>query len=168
MEPSKREQLTKIVLILIFLSGFGIAIWALTPERILTTLQSWDFLDLALLGFAAFRLGRLVAYDRVMEPLRAYFAQTVPDATGAGESVEPRGEGVRQALGQMITCPICAGTWIAALLVIGLVWLPGLAQLFVWAAAAIGLAELVGSTVEALCWVAQRARVQAGRPVKEK
>jgi hypothetical protein len=115
-----------------------------------------------LLSLATYRLGHLVAYDRVMEPFRSPFARTVPDATGAGESVEAKGAGIRHTIGQLITCPICAGTWIAAGLVYGLVLLPEFTRLFLWMTAAIGLAEIVNSATEAWCWSGQLSRVRVG------
>src|SRR5688500_9877171 len=69
--------------------------------------------DLALLGLATFRAGRLVAMDQVVEPLREPFVGGTPNEPGQ----EPRGTGVRKALGELVTCQTCAGTWIAAMLV---------------------------------------------------
>ncbi len=161
--PDRREYQAKIILIAIFLSSVGLAAWISGPDRLVQTIQSWSVLDFVLLSLATFRLGRLVAYDRVMEPLRSPFTRTVPDSTGAGESVEPKGEGAVQAIGQMISCPICSGTWIAALLVYGLVWLPEITRLFLWMSAAIGVAELINSATEALCWAGQLNRTLAGK-----
>ena len=45
--------------------------------------------ELGLLGLSAYRMGRLVAYDKVFETYRSFFTQTVPDQSGAGDSVEP-------------------------------------------------------------------------------
>lgn len=110
----RREQNTKIALTVLFFAVFAaFTAWMLTAGPGLAVFQIGPF-DLTLLALATFRLGRLIAYDRVMEPFRQFFTQTVPDATGAGDSVEPKGHGVQQALGQLISCPICAGTWVAA------------------------------------------------------
>ena len=76
--------------------------------------------DFALLGLATYRAGRLAAYDKVTEPLRAPFTETKPDETGAGMTVVPQGNGARKALGELLSCPTCAGTWAAAGLVYGL------------------------------------------------
>jgi hypothetical protein len=158
----KREYATKIVLSLVFLAAIVLFYFLTGPERLLQSIRSWGVFDFVLLSLATYRLGHLVAYDRVMEPYRSPFARTVPDSTGAGESVEAKGEGVRHTLGQLITCPICAGTWIAAGLVYALVWLPDLTRLFLWMTAVIGLAELVHALSEVWCWSAQLARVRVG------
>lgn len=156
------EYITKLVLIGIFLSGFVIVVLTVPGLRQGHQALNLSILDAILLILATMRLGRMIAYDRVAEPLRAPFAQTVPDETGAGESVEPRGEGIQQTIGQLITCPICAGTWIAAILVYGLYVFPGPARVLITVFAVIGGAEILGGVIEALCWSAQLARTISG------
>lgn len=119
-------------------------------------------IDLALLGVSTYRLGRLAAYDKVLEPYRQPFTKTVPDETGAGDTVEPRGRGARQALGELISCPICAGTWIAAGLVYGLHLAPGATRVFMTIMGSIGIGELLNALTEALSWSGQAARTEAG------
>jgi hypothetical protein len=158
----RREYTAKIVLTAVFLLLFAAFVyWRTGQGQRLEAFQFGPF-DLALLALATFRLGRLVAYDVVMEPLRRPFARTVPDSTGAGESVEARGEGAQRALGQLISCPICAGTWVAALLVYALATFPGPARIFLIMTAAVGAAEILNAVVEALCWSGQLSRVLAG------
>ena len=161
-KTNRGETLAKLVLIGVFLSVFALFVWKGAGLR--SGLENFrpGAIDLALLVFATFRLGRLVAYDLVAEPLRRPFARTVPDATGAGDTVEPRGSGARLAFGQMVTCPICAGTWIAAVLVYGLYLFPGPARVFLVMTAAIGAAEMLHAFSEALCWSGQLARTLAG------
>jgi len=156
------ERGTKIVLTGVFLGLFGLFVFVNVRTGWLRFfLPGW--FDIALLALATFRLGRLIAYDRVFEPFRAPFTRTVPDETGAGESVEPRGKGVRQAIGQLISCPICAGTWVAAILVYLLLLYPDVTRLFLTFTAVIGAAELLNGVNEALCWRAERDRALAGR-----
>lgn len=163
----KREYRAKVVLTLLFLGGLGGLLTLSFNLGRLQEIASWGALDLLLLALSVFRLGRLVAYDRVMEPFRRPFAQTVPDSTGAGESVEPIGEGLRQAFGQLVTCPICAGTWIAAILVLFRIWFPLIALAFLWMTAAVALAEVINSVVEVWCWGGQLSRVKAGALMRE-
>ncbi len=161
-KSTRNEYITKLVLMGIFISGFVIVI--LTVPGVIQGHPALNLstLDVVLLILATLRLGRMVAYDRVAEPLRRPFAQTVPDETGAGESVEPRGEGFQQAIGQLITCPICSGTWIAAILVYGLYAFPSPARIFITIFAAIGGAEMLNGALEALCWSGQLSRTLTG------
>jgi hypothetical protein len=162
-QSDRREYATKGVLILLFLLIFaGFVYWMTFRGQGLAGFELRP-IDLVLLILATFRLGRLIAYDVVMEPLRRPFARTVPDVTGAGESVEPRGTGVRRALGQLLSCPICAGTWVAAVLVYGLYAIPGPTRVFLIIMAVIGAAELLNAFEEAFCWSGQYARTMAGK-----
>lgn len=161
------EYLAKIILTTVFLGGFAFfIIWMLTSGpgldvfRLTTT-------DLVLLSLATFRLGRLIAYDRVMEPFRQFFTVTVPDPTGAGDTVEPKGRGFQQSFGQMICCPICAGTWVAALLTYLLYLFPGPARVFLVMTGVTGAAELLGAATEAMSWTGQQARTFSGAKMRE-
>lgn len=118
--------------------------------------------DLALLGLSTYRLGRMVSYDRVMEVYRSPFTETVLDPTGAGETVNPKGEGWRRAVGELIACPICAGTWISAFLVYGLEIAPRPTRGLLAIVGATGLAELLNALTEMLSWGGQAARERAG------
>jgi hypothetical protein len=151
------EQTTKVLLTILFLFLFAAFAWW-QSDRIFELSP----FDLVLLSLATLRLGRLIAYDLVTEPFRAPFARTLPDETGAGDSVEPHGRGARRALGQLISCPICAGTWIAAFLVYALIVLPQPTRIFLALTAAIGLAEILNGLIEAVCWSGQLSRTQAG------
>jgi hypothetical protein len=77
-------------------------------------------------------------------------------------TVEARGKGVRNSLGQLISCPICAGTWIAAGLVYGLHMLPNPTRVFLAITATTGLAEVLNEVTEILAWSAQAARIYSG------
>lgn len=118
--------------------------------------------DFVLLSFATYRMGRLAAYDKVMEPIRRPFTQTTPDSSGAGKTVVPRGTGARRALGGLFSCPICTGTWIAAGLVYGLELAPGPTRLLLSIMSAIGAGELLNAATEALEWTGQAERIEVG------
>jgi hypothetical protein len=162
-DAARRENAVKIGLILFFIAFLFVFTAITGTERISQVFATLGFIDFVLFGLATFRLGRLVAFDRVMEPLRSPVARTVQDLTGAGNTVEPKGEGGQQAIGQLITCPICVGTWIAAGMVYALIWYPEITRLFIWMTGAVGLAEILNALTEMLCWVGQRNRVMTGR-----
>lgn len=153
------QRVAYLTLTGLFLSLF--AAFSLHKQRKGEALPLRPF-DLALLGFATYRLGRLAAYDKVTEPLRRPFTETKPDPTGAGKTVVPKGAGARRALGELISCPICAGTWISATLVYGLGLIPNPTRIFLAIMSTIGLAELLNAATEALQWTGQAERKQAG------
>jgi hypothetical protein len=70
--------------------------------------------DLALVTLATHKLSRLIAKDRVTSALRQPFTRYEGSA-GPGEVEEqPRGSGLRRAIGELLLCPYCVGLWIAA------------------------------------------------------
>ncbi len=101
-------------------------------------------LDLVLLGFTTYRSGRLIAYDRVTEPFRAPVTET------RGDSVEPEGTGAQRALGELLSCPTCVGTWVAGGLVYGLQVAPKPTRAVLLVVGASGVAELLDAATEAL------------------
>lgn len=119
--------------------------------------------DLLMLGLSTYRLGRLVAYDKVTETLRLPVAKTEPHPLGGGETTAPRGVGVRRALGELITCPICSGTWIAAALVYALGLFPGPTRALLAIMSSIGIGEFLNAATEALYWTGDAARARVGQ-----
>ena len=153
-----QERLTYVSLIGLFISLFGAVV--LGKRRKLERFEITPT-DMALLGLATYRAGRLAAYDRVTEPLRAPITETVPDEYEAGENVVADGAGTRKALGELISCPTCVGTWAAAGMLYGMQFAPGPTRLFAGILAVSGLAEILDSGVEALTWTGQAARKQS-------
>jgi Protein of unknown function (DUF1360) len=87
------------------------------PERV-------EPADLALITLATHKASRLLAKDRVTSTVRAPFTHLQSDG-GPGEVEEqPRGSGLRLALGELLVCPYCLGLWIAAVFSAGLVVAP--------------------------------------------
>jgi hypothetical protein len=116
--------------------------------------------DLLMLGLASFRIGRMIAFEGVAAPLREPFTDTKPDGSGAGQTVVATGSGPRRVFGELFSCPICLGTWVAAGLVYGLHLLPRPTRLLIAIMSTTGVAELMYSITEALDWNARAARRQ--------
>lgn len=73
--------------------------------------------DVVLLGTATYKVSRLLTRDRITSFLRAPFTRRA-DEGEAGEVVdEPRGEGLRRAVGDLLSCPFCTSAWAAGALV---------------------------------------------------
>jgi hypothetical protein len=78
------------------------------------------FGDLVLLGIATHKLTRTLTKDWVTSPFRAPFVRYRANS-GSGElDEESRGQGLRQAIGDLMTCPYCSGPWVALGLQTGL------------------------------------------------
>jgi hypothetical protein len=161
--PETQEMASKITIIGVFMAIFTAFVSGNINRkhgRRESQIQPFDWLQLIL---STLRLGRLIAFDRVADPIRKPFTETVPDETGAGETVEARGSGVIYSIGQLISCPICAGTWVAAALVYGMQILPRPTKIFIAIMSTIGAAEFLNSITEAFSWTAQAARKFAGQ-----
>src|SRR5215213_6078781 len=68
-------------------------------------------LDLAVLGLATFKAARTITRDEVTSFIRDPFVEG--EAHEGGEQAVETGD-MRQALGELVTCSRCVGTWAAA------------------------------------------------------
>lgn len=105
------------------------------PER----LTPWDVTMLAL---ATAKFARLLSKDPATSPLRAPFTEYESTQSPAELSESARGHGAQKAVGELMSCPLCLGQWIATGLAGGLVIAPRVTRLV----AATG-AALFGSDV---------------------
>jgi len=91
--------------------------------------QCQTTLDFAILAAATFKAARTLARDRVTSPLRAPFVEGEADA----EDEKPvRDDGMHQAIGELVTCTRCVGTWAAAGLAATQIIAPRFGRLLTW------------------------------------
>ena len=107
--------------------------------------------DIVLTGLATHKLSRLIARDKVTGFARAPFTR-FQEATGHAEvDEEPRGHGLRLALGELLVCPYCLAQWVAGAFTVGHVVAPRVTRLLtaMWSAHAIAdAAQLAYSAAE--------------------
>jgi hypothetical protein len=99
--------------------------------------------DVALLAGATFHLSRLISKDAVMSFARAPF--THYEETGAPGEVneKPRKDTETQhAIGELISCPFCMGTWVAAGLTYSYTFFPAITRLLASMFCIVGLADV--------------------------
>lgn len=95
--------------------------------------------DVVMAGIATHKLTRRITKDKVTGIFRAPFVRFVePDGHGEVHE-EPRGEGLRLAIGELLVCPYCLGQWVTAGFGIGMVGAPEATRLvsFMYTAEAI-------------------------------
>jgi hypothetical protein len=80
--------------------------------------------DLILTGLATHKISRLLSKDPVTSPLRAPLTRFEGTSGEAELSEKVRGEGLRHAVGELVTCPFCLDQWVGTALIFGLVLLP--------------------------------------------
>jgi hypothetical protein len=112
----RRQQVTDpahygaINAVYLALLGAAIAVWTRKGEEAAIPRS-----ELPTLGMATFALSKVVAREKIGTWVREPFVEEDAERKPRG----PRGEGVRRALGELLTCTRCVGAW-AALAVVGL------------------------------------------------
>ena len=99
----------------------GLAVLARMQKRELPRVGASD---VVLVACATHKLSRLIAKDAVTSPIRAPFTQFAGPSGDAELAEEVRGDGVKHAVGELITCPFCLAQWIASGFVFGLIFAP--------------------------------------------
>jgi Protein of unknown function (DUF1360) len=104
-------------------------------------------LDLAVLSLASFKAARTLANDEVTSFLRAPFVQ---GQAHEGEDEEPVEGGMEQAIGELVTCSRCVGTWAAAGLAFTQILAPRTGRVLSWSLAAAGANDFLQAAFAAL------------------
>jgi len=143
-------------------AGYG----ALLSALLLTTRDSGHDpvrpVELPVLGLATFSLAKLVAKEKVDSWVREPFLEERPD----GER-RPKGRRLRYAVGELLSCTRCVGTW-SAMGLIGMRLLrPKEAQVVVPLLATAAINDWLQSGFTALCGTADVAQKEAGAPPRE-
>lgn len=115
----------------------------------------------ALAGLASLRLGRTISYNGIAEWLRWPFVHEVEDTSGAGNNLEAN-PGLFNVIGQLITCPICSGTWSASFLVTVYCLNAQLGSAFIAILGIAGISEILHWMAEKHEWEGRAAREAAG------
>jgi uncharacterized protein DUF1360 len=104
-------------------------------------------LDLAVLGLATFKAARTIARDDVTSFLREPFVEGHAK-DGAEDPIES-GD-LRQAIGELVTCSRCVGTWVAGGLSATQIIAPQFGRLLTWTLATAGLNDVLQAGFSAL------------------
>ncbi|SDD30714.1 DUF1360 domain-containing protein [Streptomyces prasinopilosus] len=106
--------------------------------------------DVALTAVATFRLSRLLTKASVTSPLRAPFT-TFQGPQGPAElHEEPRSEGAKDTVGELVTCPFCMSVWVASTLTAGQLLWPRATRTAMGALTALAGADALQLTYSAL------------------
>ena len=109
--------------------------------------QCQNALDLTVLAAASFKAARTLTRDGVSSFIREPF---VRGHAHKGDE-EPIATGdLRQAIGELVTCSRCVGTWAAAGLVTTQVLAPRVGRLLTWSLAAAGINDFLQAGFAAL------------------
>jgi hypothetical protein len=112
-------------------------------------------LDLVVLSAASFKAARTLAHDEVTSFLREPF---VEGEAHEGDEDPVRTGDYRQAIGELVTCSRCGGTWAAAALASTQILAPRFGRLLTWSLAAAGINDWLQAGFAALTKTANDAR----------
>jgi Protein of unknown function (DUF1360) len=104
-------------------------------------------LDFVVLSAASFKAARTLARDEVASFLREPFVEG--QAHEGGEEPLETGD-FRQAIGELVTCSRCGGTWAAAGLAVAQILAPRSGRLLTWSLAAAGANDFLQAAFAAL------------------
>jgi hypothetical protein len=104
-------------------------------------------LDFAVLSAASFKAARTLASDEVTSFIREPFVRG--HAHEGGEEPVETG-GLHQAVGELVTCSRCVGTWAAAGLASAQILFPRAGRLLTWSLAAAGANDWLQAGFSAL------------------
>jgi hypothetical protein len=104
-------------------------------------------LDFVVLGAAAFKAARTLSDDEVTSFVREPF---VKGHAHSGEGEEPVRGGMEQAIGELVTCSRCIGTWTAAGLAATQILAPRFGRLLTWSLGAAAANDFLQAAFAAL------------------
>jgi uncharacterized protein DUF1360 len=143
MEPDREPPYEAYAAIVgTFLAGLGV-VAALARRSPPATA-----LDLVALSAATFKASRTVSRERVASFVRQPF---VEGEANRGEDERPAGEGFQRAIGELVTCPRCIGTWSAAALASTQMLTPRFGRALTWTLAAGAANDFLQAGFAALC-----------------
>jgi Protein of unknown function (DUF1360) len=105
-------------------------------------------LELVALSAATFKASRTLSREKVASFVRQPFVEGDAEL---GEFERPAGEGVQRALGELVTCTRCVGTWSAAALASTQMLTPRFGRALTWTLAAGAANDFLQAGFVALC-----------------
>ena len=109
--------------------------------------QCHTALDFLVLSAASFKAARTLSHDEVTSFIREPF---VRGQAHTGEGEEPVEGGMEQAIGELVTCSRCAGTWVAAGLAATQIISPRFGRLLTWSLGAAAANDFLQASFAAL------------------
>jgi hypothetical protein len=161
VEPVSRTP-TKPIDYAALSAGYGALTGAVIVAARMRRIEAIRPVELPALGLATFALAKLVAKEKVDSWVREPFVEERADGQR-----RPKGRRLRYAMGELLTCTRCVGSW-SALGLVGLRTLrPREAQVVVPMLALAGANDFLQSGFTALCRQANRTGQTPAQPLAE-
>lgn len=126
------------IVVIVLISVFSNSIHFLIDD-----LKLFDFVVISL---AAYRLTRLLVYDKVLNFLRDFIIKSESEA------------GFVKSTKYFLTCPWCAGIWMTLLVVVLYLYCPA-GRLFAYILAISGVASFIHIVISLLGWLSEERKI---------
>lgn len=159
--PHEDQNLWNFIFSIFFVLVLVGALWAIYTNR-----GSWptsiSIFDAFLLVCAAFRITRLVVYDKITRFFREWFVhKTIVEHAGSKwVEMRPVEDGFRQTMADLLVCPWCVGLW-SGLVVSFFYYMYPWAWFVILFLAISGLGSLVQILANMIGWRAEIYKLQA-------
>ena len=120
--------------------------------------QCHTALDFLALSAASFKTAHTLSHDEVTSFVREPF---VKGHAHSGEDEEPVQGGMEQAIGELVTCSRCIGTWAAAGLAVTQILSPRFGRLLTWSLGAAAANDFLQAGFSALTGKANQLEQQS-------
>jgi Protein of unknown function (DUF1360) len=141
----------------VFVGGLGLA--GLAARVLDRNPACQTALDFVVLSAASFKAARTLASDEVTSFLRDPF---VEGKAHEGDEEPVESGDYRQAIGELVTCSRCGGTWTAAALAVTQILAPRFGRLLTWSLAAAGVNDWLQAGFSALSEKANELEQRVG------
>ena len=139
--------------------GGGLAVAGVLARLLDRDPEEHTALDLVTLGAATFKAARTISNDEVTSFLRVPFVEGA--AHEGGEEPVRTGD-LNQAIGELVTCSRCIGTWVAAGLATTQILAPRFGRLLTWTLGAAGVNDFLQASFAALAHKSNELERRAG------
>jgi hypothetical protein len=116
-----------------------------------------------MLSLSASMIGRTVAYLGVFDWVRFLLVKEVPHSSGAGADNHPKySSGPLAAIGELMCCPVCSGTWGGMALIVVFKYFPSWGNTLMTAFSVAALAWFASFATQLVEWKTNEARENTG------
>jgi hypothetical protein len=99
--------------------------------------------EVAMIGAATHKLSRILARAEIANFVRAPFTRYEGRGDLNEVNQEPRGRGLRRAMGELLACPLCLGAWVSGGMGVGLAYAPRFTRMVAGSFAALTISDFL-------------------------
>jgi len=145
-----------------FLCALVYAMWEIWGENSGVFPRAVPPFDVVLMAFAAFRVTRLIVYDKIARWFRELFAQRheFEEEGVVYIEVRPYGSGLRNTIHDLLGCPWCIGFWSALIMAFCYFVFPW-AWFVIFFLALAGMGSALQVVANGIGWWAESLKIEA-------